>query len=115
MKRELFSEERIIKALKSSEEGVKFADICHELGIDEQTFYRRRKKYNGMEVSGAKRLRELEAENTKSEELSVESDPYEKLFSQGLITERELFNRYIDQVINNEKLGDYASAIAYYD
>ena len=55
-----------------------------------------RKKYNGMEVAEAEHLREPDAENTKPEELSVKSDSYEELFSQGLITERKLFNRYID-------------------
>ena len=115
MQRKRFSEEQIIKALKSNEAGAKVSDICHELGIAKQTFYRWRKKYHGAEVAQAKHLREPDAENTKSEELSAESDSYEELFSQGLITEGELFDRYIDQVIANEKSGDYASAIVYYD
>ena len=73
MKRKRFSEEQIIKALKSNEAGVKVIDICRELGIAEQTFYRWRTKYDGMEVSGAKRLRELEAENSRLKKLLAET------------------------------------------
>ena len=50
MKRKRFSEEQIIKALKSNQAGMKVVDICRDLGIAEQTFYRWRSKYNGMEV-----------------------------------------------------------------
>ncbi len=73
MKKKRFSEEQIIKALKSNEAGIKVIDICRELGIAEQTFYRWRAKYDGMEVSAAKRLRELEAENSKLKKLLAET------------------------------------------
>ena len=68
-----FSEEQIIKAIKSPESGVKVADICRELGMVEQSFYRWRAKYSGMEVSEAKRLGELEAENGKLKQRLAES------------------------------------------
>ncbi len=73
MSRKRFSEEQIIKALKSNEAGMKVVDICRKLGIAEQTFYRWRSKYNGMEVSDAKRLKKLEAENRKLKRLLAES------------------------------------------
>ncbi len=73
MKRKRFSEEQIIKALKSNQAGMKVVDICRDLGIAEQTFYRWRSKYNGMEVAEAKRLRELEADNSKLKKLLAES------------------------------------------
>ena len=63
MRRKRHSEEQIIGALKRHESGVRAADICRELGIAEQTFYRWRSKYGGMDVSEAKRLRSLEDEN----------------------------------------------------
>ena len=72
MKRKRFSEEQIIKALKSNEASIKVIDICRQLGIAEQTFYRWRSKYDGMEVSEAKHLRELEAENSKLKKLLAE-------------------------------------------
>jgi len=65
MKRKRFTEEQIIKALKQHESGVKVADICRELGIVEQTFYRWKSKFGGMDVSEAKRLKALEEENAK--------------------------------------------------
>ena len=63
MRRKRHSEEQIIGALKRHESGVRAADICRELGIAEQTFYRWRSKYGGMDVSEAKCLRSLEDEN----------------------------------------------------
>ena len=65
MKEKRFSEEQIIKAIKSHEAGTKVADICRELGIIEQTFYRWQEKYGIKESAGKKRLRAAEAENRK--------------------------------------------------
>ena len=72
MKRKRFNESQIVKALKSHEAGTKVSDICRELGIVEQTFYRWRAKYGGMEVSDVKRLNRLEAENSKLKKLLAE-------------------------------------------
>ncbi len=58
-----------INLMWSNEAGMKVVDICRDLGIAEKTFYRWRSKYNGMEVSEAKRLRELEVENGKLKKL----------------------------------------------
>ncbi len=63
MKRKRFNEEQIIGVLKQAEAGAKTADLCRQVGITQQTFYRWKSKYGGMKVSDAKRLRELEAEN----------------------------------------------------
>ena len=62
MKRSRFSEEQIIGILKQAEAGVKVGDICREQGISDATFYKWRSKYGGLEVSDAKRLRQLEAQ-----------------------------------------------------
>ena len=74
MKRKRHSEETIIKAIKQYESGVKVADICRELGIVEQTFYKWKAKYGGMEVSEAKRLRELEDENGRLKRLLADAE-----------------------------------------
>jgi putative transposase len=50
------------------------ADLVREHGISEQSFYRWKSKYGGMEVSEAKRLRELEAENAKLKKLLAEAE-----------------------------------------
>ena len=65
MKRRRFSEEKIIGALKEAEVGAKVDDICRRHGVSSATFYAWRKRYSGMEISEARRLRELEAENAK--------------------------------------------------
>ena len=63
MKRKRFTEDQIIKALKEVDGGAEVRDVCRRLGVTEQSFYRWRRKYGGMDVSEAKRLRELEVEN----------------------------------------------------
>jgi putative transposase len=65
MKRSRFSEEQIIGILKESEAGRKAEDICREHGISKFTFYDWRKKFQGLTVSEAKRLKALEEENRK--------------------------------------------------
>ena len=67
-----YTEEQIIKAIKSHEAGTKVGDMCRDLGIAEGTFYNWRTKYAGMEVNEAKRLRDLESENTKLKKLLAE-------------------------------------------
>lgn len=72
MKRKRYSEEQIIKALKQHESGVRAADLCRELGISEQTFYRWKSKFGGLDVSEAKRLRALVEENAKLKKIVAE-------------------------------------------
>jgi len=73
MKRKRFTEEQIIGILKQAEAGGTNQEICRKNGITEQTFYRWRSKYGGMQVSDAKRLKELETENRKLKQLLAES------------------------------------------
>jgi putative transposase len=65
MKRKRFSEEQIIGALKQHELGTPVKQLIRQVGITEQTFYRWKSKYGGMEVSDAKKLRGLEEENRR--------------------------------------------------
>ena len=66
MKQSRFTEEQVIRALRQQESREKtVAEICRELGISQATFFKWRKKYGGMNVSDARRLRELEQENTR--------------------------------------------------
>lgn len=65
MPRSRFTEEKIIKILKESDAGAKTAELCRHHGISNQTFYIWRKKYGGMDVSDAKRLKQLEDENRR--------------------------------------------------
>ena len=60
-----FSEEQIIGILKQQEGGVSTADVCRQHGISQNTFYKWKAKFGGLNVSEAQRLRQLEAENAK--------------------------------------------------
>ena len=65
MKRARFTEEQIIGVLKEAETAGSIRGVCREHNLTEQTFYRWRNKYGGMDVSEARKLRELERENTE--------------------------------------------------
>ena len=72
MRRSRFSEEQIIKILKTAEGSGNIREACREHNIAEQTFYRWRRKYGGMDVSEAKKLRELERENAELKRMVAE-------------------------------------------
>lgn len=65
MKGKRYTEEQIISILKEHEAGMAAQDVIRKHGIASGTFYRWKSKFGGMEVSEAKRLRELEAENAR--------------------------------------------------
>ena len=68
-----FTEEQIIGYLKQAEAGVAIKDLCRKHGFSDAAFYTWRRKFGGMDVADAKRLRELEAENAKLTKLLAES------------------------------------------
>ena len=74
MKGRRFTEEQIIGVLKEGDAGAKTKDLCRKHGISEATFYNWKTKYAGMTVSEARRLRELEAENSKLKRLLAEAE-----------------------------------------
>ena len=65
MKNSRFSEEQIIGIFNQSEAGAKNSYLCRQHGVSAATFYGWRSKYGGMDVSEAKRLKQLEEENSK--------------------------------------------------
>lgn len=73
MKRSRFSEEQIIGILKEHQAGLSASDLCRTHGISDATFYKWRSKYGGLEVSEAKRLKQLEDENARLKKLLAES------------------------------------------
>ena len=73
MKAKRFTEEQIIGILKQAQAGMKIVDLCREHGINDATFYTWRSKYGGMEVSEAKRLKQLEDENKKLKQMLADA------------------------------------------
>jgi len=69
MSRKRYSAEQIIGMLREAEvrlsQGHRVGEVCRGLGISEQSYYRWRREYGGMEVSQAQRLKELERENAR--------------------------------------------------
>lgn len=72
MKRSRFSEEQIIGILKEHQAGATAAELCRKHGVSDATFYKWRSKYGGMEVSDARKLKALEAENARLKKLLAE-------------------------------------------
>ena len=67
-----FSEEQIFGILREAEAGMSGRDVCRKHNISEQTFYRWKSKYGGMQVSEVKRLKELERENEELKRIVAE-------------------------------------------
>lgn len=73
MKRTRFTDEQIIGVLKEAEAGAKTADLARRHGVSEATIYNWKSKYGGLEVSEARRLKELEGENAKLKRLLADT------------------------------------------
>jgi putative transposase len=72
MKRSKFSDEQILAIVKEGEAGRKVADLCRTHGITEQTYYRWKSKYGGLELSEMQRLKQLEDENRRLKQIVAE-------------------------------------------
>ena len=73
MKRKRYTEEQIISILKEHEAGMKVTDLVRKHGVSEQSIYRWKAKYAGMDVGELRRLKALESENTKLKKLLAET------------------------------------------
>jgi len=67
-----FTEEQIIRLLHEAEGADKVRDVCRKHNVTEQTFYRWRSKFGGMDVSEIRRLKELESENSELKKIVAE-------------------------------------------
>jgi len=82
-----FSEEQIIQILREQEAGGKTDDVCRRHGISQATFYNWKAKFGGMEVSDAKKLKLLEAENAKLKRLLADAE-LDKLMMKEVLSKK---------------------------
>ena len=73
MKKSRFNEAQIIGVLREQDAGMPTAEVCRRHGISEQTFYRWKAKYGGMQASDVVKLKTLEDENRRLKKLLAES------------------------------------------
>ncbi len=65
MKKKRFSAEQIVAILKQAELGIPVAELIRQVGVSEQTFYRWKKKYSGLEVDQVRELKQVREENVR--------------------------------------------------
>ena len=65
MKRKRFSVEQIVAVVKQAEMGISVPELIRQVGISEQTFYRWKKRYTGLEVDQVRQLKQLQEENVR--------------------------------------------------
>lgn len=73
MRKSRFTEAQIIGMIKEQEAGMATAEVCRRHGLSPATFYKLKAKYGGMELSDAKRLKQLEDENAKLKRLLADA------------------------------------------
>jgi putative transposase len=73
MRQSRFTEEQIIAILAEQERGMKTAEVCRKHGISQNTFYKWKARYGGLEVSDARKLKSLETENARLKRLLADA------------------------------------------
>ena len=72
MKKKRFSAEQIVAILKQAELGIPIGELIRQVGVSEQTFYRWKKKYAGLEVDQVRQLKQVQEENVRLKRIVVD-------------------------------------------
>ena len=95
MARKIFTPEQIIRKLREAKiliaEGMPVNQAARQIGVTEQTYYRWRKEYGGMQVNQAKRLKALEKENLRLKRLVAEKELDIQILKEALVFESKNF------------------------
>ena len=73
MRKSRFSEEQILAILAEQEQGMTTAEVCRRHGISQNTFYKWKAKFGGMDVSDVRKLKTLESENGRLKKLLADA------------------------------------------
>ena len=87
MKRKRFSVEQIVAVLKQADLGMAVADLTRQVGISEQTFYRWKKQYAGMQSHQVRELKQLQEENARLKKLVAELS-LDKAISKDVVSKK---------------------------
>lgn len=87
MNKTRYTEEQIAYALRQVELGTPVAEVVRKMGVSEQTFYRWKKQYGGMGVGEIRRLKQLEEENRKLNQLVADLS-LDKLMLQDILSKK---------------------------
>ena len=87
MRKSRFSIEQIVAVLRQVETGMPVADVIRRIGISEQTFYRWKKEYSGLQPDQARELKQLQEENVRLKRLVAELS-LDKAMLQEVVTKK---------------------------
>jgi putative transposase len=112
VKKRRFSVEQIVTVLKEAELGTPVADLIRKVGISEQTYYRWKKVYGGLEPSQARKLKQLEEENAKLKRLVADLS-LDKIMLQDVLRKsgKALATPGHDQVLGDALRGERATGL----
>ena len=112
MKKKRFSVEQIVGVLKQAEVGVPVAEVIRKAGISEQTFYRWKAKYAGLEVDQVRQMAQLQEENLRLKQLVAELTLDKTMLQDVLSKNGEAFAAWADGGASGWKLpGERAACL----